>query len=386
MVVESLLSLSVRAFAHRLCYERSLSRSSIIQLLKLLPEFELAKSVWMCYLQEVEEECCGEYQQLVNVARAFASVFWQPLQLRINLNEHGWQALELICEIGTQLQHLELQGSFCYLSCLTRCLHLRCLCLRGSCGLVDADFEALSSLPALQALDVAGLTQLTDAASFPIARIARLSQLNISDTAMTDNTMQALTYGQKLHRWEQQQGASHVLFKNAWPALPLTVLRAAGTRLTVTGLQYLHDLPSMLLLDVRRTGIQQAALQPLKQRFALHVAQGPLLASSNVLAAAVVNFEVVACCCARPGALNSTEQWAEQGAQLLLHANSSNSVQCLLEKHAALVSETDVAAVQPASAAVAHACSAKSRRRHGFRVSQRGRGIAGEKRPWHDSD
>ncbi len=210
--------------------------------------------------------------------------------------------------VGRRLQHLDLASADVALSLapLAACPQLRCLSLRGCPGLADSSLTALTVCASLAALDLGGLAQLTDAAASHVARLPSLAHLNCSGTAFTDGALEALTYGHRLRAWARaEQQALPEELATAWPPLPLRVLRAASCRLSPPGLLHLRALPALQLLDVRYTGLPRGALQPLQQAFAgLQLLQGAVLSSSNMLAAAVVNHDVVACACEAPqGAL-----------------------------------------------------------------------------------
>lgn len=244
------------------------------------------------------------------MALAFAAAFWQPRRLQLARLPDEAHALHHLPSVAAALEHLELQLHLPppqpALAALAAAPHLRCLSLRGCIGLTDASLAALASCRTLQALDLGGLAQLTDEAAHHAARLPRLEQLNLSGAPrITDRALEALTYGQRLAAWagEQEQQPAQAAPPEAaatlaaWPPLPLRVLRLAGCGVTPTGLLHLRDLPALALLDVRYTRMPRAALQPLEQRFGLRLVQGAVLASSNALAAAVVNYDAVACSC-----------------------------------------------------------------------------------------
>lgn len=108
------------------------------------------------------------------------------------------------------------------------------------------------------------------------------------------------------------------------------------------GLGELTHLPQLRFLDARGTGVTRAVLGPLQRRFALESVQAAVLTASNSAAAAVVNYDCVACRCGCSGAgeqagapgtavpATDLRGWQAAGLQLLLHFDPAAGLAGLL--------------------------------------------------------
>ena len=144
---------------------------------------------------------------------------------------------------------------------------------------------------------------------------------------MDDFVVECLTYGRRLATWHKQAEAQESDIRRtvaAWPAIPITILRLKGTKVTKHCIQFLLDLASLSFLDLRHTGIAGPKLIPLERRFGLRQVQGAVLSSSNALASQCVVQKAVACVCKSKDLSDSNDEWADwsrNGAkELLLYA------------------------------------------------------------------
>jgi hypothetical protein len=306
--MQCLLDLAIQALASGL-HNPATPLGCLLRGVPRIPEPELAQRVWEQYRRGISVSD-APWDHHFQVALAFTA-FWQPGRLLLGRLPDEAHALRYLPSVGQRLQHLELgAGQVQDLAPLAACTRLRCLSLRGCRALMDGNLAALAPCTALQALDLGGLAQLSNAAAPHIARLPSLAHLNCSGTGFTDAALEALTYGQRAAAWARQAGQQLPQeLEAAWPPLPLRVLRVADCGgLSGPGLQRLLDLPSLLLLDVRRTRTPRAALQPLQQKFGLLLLHGAVLSSSNALAAAVVNRDAPACACPPQG--RASRPWA----------------------------------------------------------------------------
>ncbi|KAL4855581.1 hypothetical protein ACK3TF_003911 [Chlorella vulgaris] len=244
-----------------------------------------------------------------HVLAAFAVAFWQPQLLRLAYPAAipaGFSSLELV---SRRLQHLEITAPVVQRLDMVAaaCPQLLCLGLRGCSSLGDASLAALSRLAHLRALDLDGLVSLSDGACYHIAKVPSLAALNLSHTSVTDKGIELLTYGHKVRAWQRAAGGASLPPEVAvgWPPLPLEHLQLAGTKVGVEGVAELARLPHIRFLDMRHTGIGRAALAPLQRRFALQFVQAAVLSSSNTVAAAVLNHDVVLCRCGQGSGANN---------------------------------------------------------------------------------
>eukprot|EP00198_Chlamydomonas_reinhardtii_P013618 XP_001702955.1 predicted protein [Chlamydomonas reinhardtii] len=164
---------------------------------------------------------------------------------------------------------------------------LTCLILRDCAALQPQALTPLSHLaPTLRLLDLSGAAALDDGAAGVLACLrhleaslceapqAHLGVLNLNYTAVGDATLAALTYGARVAAWARTHGAAPPPEAAAWPELSVHRLHLAGTRVTAAGVAQLTDLPRLSFLD------------------------GAVLATSNALAAALINHsEHTACAC-----------------------------------------------------------------------------------------
>lgn len=138
----------------------------------------------------------------MQVLAGFGVAFWQPAVLRLAYPPApalppGLTALPLV---AARLQHLELRapGLTTLAPLAAGCPALRCLSLRGCAALLDGALAALPSITTLEAVDLGGLAGLSDTAVFHVAKLPRLSALNLSQTSVGDACLQFLTYGHRL--------------------------------------------------------------------------------------------------------------------------------------------------------------------------------------------
>ncbi|GLC44451.1 hypothetical protein PLESTB_000468300 [Pleodorina starrii] len=188
-------------------------------------------------------------------------------------------------------------------------LQLTCLALRGCRSLPPAALGQglLGLASSLRVLELSGAERLDDSAAGVLAALSCLQVLNLNYTAVGDPTLAALTYGARARAWSRSAGAPPPAEAAAWPELSIQRWHLAGTRVTGSGLALLADTAQLHFLDVRGAGVIRAALRPLERRFGLTLVQGAVLATSNALAAALVNHaELLACGC-------SAEQLAALG-------------------------------------------------------------------------
>eukprot|EP00887_Chlorella_sp_A99_P007372 scaffold2.g7372.t1 len=333
-----LLDICIDALACQLC---TLAQPHDIA---ALPEPELAlRLAARCQALLARAPLAAAFPAALRLAEACATAWWQAPRLRLSyqLHQSTWGLSRLPLFAGS-LEHLELDAPVLLsLAPLAACTRLVCLSLAGCSSLPAAALSALPALPRLRALDLSSLAQVTDAAAAWIARLPALEQLDLDRTGVGDPTLDALTYGCRLAAYaagdsgsgrgtDSGSGRSSTALPPeaagaaaAWPPLPLRQLRLLGTRVTGAGAAHLTSLADLQLLDVRRTAVPRAALQPLLLRRGLGLVQGSVLASSVALAAHVINNNPVPCCCGTPLPRAGTEQsaverWAAHGRQRLL--------------------------------------------------------------------
>lgn len=306
-MIPSLLDIAVHCLAQQLA---RCSPTPAASGLVHLPEPELALRVWMAY--EELQRVAGSHEQPAQrlaVLQALSPA-WQPRRLALTVPAAGAGPLQQVLHlVSERLSHLQLAPppsadvkavtsltGLAWLQGLRSPQQLTCLSLAGCQQLCASEWPALLRLQNLQALDLS-CTSVGDEAAAVLAQLPRLAVLNLSETRVSNVTLDALTYGVRLQAWTAAAAAGQPDQHNAeeaaraWPPLlVLHHLQLARTCVTAAGVRHLAHLPRLSFLDVRGTSVGRAVQAALaEQQPGLRLIQYGVLTRSAAVAAAVLN-------------------------------------------------------------------------------------------------
>lgn len=128
----------------------------------------------------------------------------------------------------------------------------------------DEGLQGLEALPQLVELDLSECDRLSDAAGGSLAKVSRLTKLNLYGTSLGDDAMQSLRTAEQLTWLNVDKTA---ITDKALPSIGqlemLTFLHLGSTKITDAGLDSLVVLKNLETLIVTRTGVTQAGVQKL---------------------------------------------------------------------------------------------------------------------------